>query len=504
MFAPVFLGKKKIMEVLTPQVILATIVGYFIILILISVFTHNNADNKTFFTANRNSPWYLVSFGMIGASLSGVTFISVPGAVGGEGLNEAFSYMQMVLGYLVGYAVIAFVLMPIYYRYNLTTIYGYLEQRFGWHAYKTGAAYFLLSRVVGSAFRLYLVALVLDTFVFSALDIPFFITTLITIFLIWVYTYKGGIKTIVITDTFQTMVMLLAVGLTIYFVASELSVSMTGLLDQIAQSPYSRIWHINSGWNDPNNFAKQFISGALITLVMTGLDQDMMQKNLTCRNLGEAQKNMVTFSVVLVFTNLLFLAMGAALYLYADHFQIQIPGNTDVFYPKIALEYLPVTIGFLFILGLIAAAYSSADSALTALTTSFCVDFLDFEKNNKSEEANKQTRMWVHVGFSILLAIVIIVFQQLNNTAIINNLFKAAGYTYGPLLGLFAFAILTKRNLPGRATVIVCILAPFLSYIINDNSAHWFDGFQFGNLIIALNGLITFAGLYIISNLKTS
>lgn len=492
------------MEALTPQVILATIFGYFIVLILISLFTTKNADNNTFFTANRNSPWYLVSFGMIGASLSGVTFISVPGAVGGEGLNEAFSYMQMVLGYLVGYAVIAFVLMPIYYRYNLTTIYGYLEQRFGWHAYKTGAAYFLLSRVVGSAFRLYLVALVLDTFVFAPLGIPFMVTTLITIFLIWIYTFKGGIKTIVITDTFQTLVMLLAVGLTIYFIAGELSLSMSDLLEQVAQSPYSKIWHVDSGWNDPNNFAKQFISGALITLVMTGLDQDMMQKNLTCRNLGEAQKNMVTFSIVLVFTNLLFLAMGASLYIYADQFQIDIPGNTDVFYPKIALEYLPPSIGFLFILGLIAAAYSSADSALAALTTSFCVDFLNFEKNNKTEGANKRTRMWVHIGFSVLLAIVIIVFQQLNNTAIINNLFKAAGYTYGPLLGLFAFAILTKRNLPGRETVLVCLLAPVLSYIVNENAGSWFNGFQFGNLIIALNGVITFLGLYFISFLKKS
>jgi Na+/proline symporter len=490
------------MESLSPQVIFMTIIGYFLVLIILSFVTNRNSDNKTFFTANRNSPWYLVSFGMIGASLSGVTFISVPGAVGGTGLNEAFSYMQMVFGYLVGYLVIAFVLLPIYYQHNLTTIYGYLEKRFGWHAYKTGAAYFLLSRVIGSAFRLYLVALVLDTFVFAELHIPFEVTTFFTIFLIWIYTFKGGIKTIVITDTFQTIVMLLAVCLTIYFIAGELGQSVSGLFQMVGDSPYSKIWHVDSGWNDPNNFAKQFISGALITLVMTGLDQDMMQKNLTCRNLRDAQKNMLVFSVILIFSNLLFLTMGAGLYLFGDQFQIDIPGNTDVFYPKIALEYLPVSIGFLFVLGLIAAAYSSADSALTALTTSFCIDFLNFEKHTSMESSQKKTRMWVHVGFSILLAIVIIIFQKMNNTAIINNVFKAAGYTYGPLLGLFAFAILTKKNLPGKATVLVCLIAPVLSYIVNENATVLLNGFSFGNLIIALNGMITFLGLLLISFFK--
>ncbi|MFZ1705954.1 MAG: sodium:solute symporter [Saprospiraceae bacterium] len=490
------------MESLSPTIILTIILGYFLVLIVISLLTNKNSDNKSFFTANRNSPWYLVSFGMIGASLSGVTFISVPGAVGGTGLNQAFSYMQMVFGYLLGYAVIAYVLLPIYYKHNLTTIYGYLDKRFGLHAYKTGAAYFLLSRIVGSAFRLYLVALVLDTFVFDALNIPFEVTTLITIFLIWIYTFKGGIKTIVITDAFQTIVMLLAVGLTIYFISTELNQSISGLFQMVSESNYSQIWHFDSGWDDPNNFAKQFVSGALITLVMTGLDQDMMQKNLTCRNLKDAQKNMVVFSIVLIFTNLLFLTMGACLYLYSDFLSIDIPGNTDVFYPKIALEYMPASFGFLFILGLVAAAYSSADSALTALTTSFCVDFLNFEKKNQSEQVNKKTRMIVHICFSIILAIVIIIFQKLNNTAIINNLFKAAGYTYGPLLGLFAFAILTKRSLPGIPTVIVCLIAPILSYMINDQSANLLYGFNFGNMIIALNGLLTFIGLYFISSYK--
>ncbi|MBK6564776.1 MAG: sodium:solute symporter [Saprospiraceae bacterium] len=490
------------MVTLSPVTLVITIIVYFLVLIAISVLTNKNSDNTSFFTANRNSPWFLVSFGMIGASLSGVTFISIPGAVGGSGLNEAFSYMQMVFGYLLGYIVIAYVLLPIYYKYNLTTIYGFLEKRFGVHAYKTGAAYFILSRVVGSAFRMYLVALVLDTFVFKSLGIPFEVTTIITILLILIYTFKGGIKTIVITDTFQTIVMLLTVALTIYYVAIELNQSLPSMLSMVRESPLSAIWHLDSGWNDPNNFFKQFISGALITLVMTGLDQDMMQKNLTCRNLKDAQKNMMVFSVILVFTNLLFLTMGACLYLYGNQFGINIPGNTDVYYPTIALQHMPVTIGFLFILGLIAAAYSSADSALTALTTSFCIDFLNFEKSQKPESHKKRTRILVHLGFAILLALVIIIFQKMNNTAIINNLFKAAGYTYGPLLGLFAFAILTRRNLPGIPTVMVCLIAPILSYIINDNAATMLNGFSFGNLIIALNGIITFFGLYLISSNK--
>jgi Na+/proline symporter len=492
------------MTTLSPSIILSIILGYFLLLIIVSLFTRKNADTQTFFTANRNSPWYLVSFGMIGASLSGVTFISVPGAVGGSGLNQAFSYMQMVFGYLLGYLAIAYVLLPIYYKHNLTTIYGFLEKRFGSHAYKTGAAYFILSRVVGSAFRLYLVALVLDTFVFSKMNIPFYVTTFVTILLIWLYTYKGGIKTIVITDTFQTAAMLLAVILTIYFISGEMNLTLTGIFQKVYESDYSKIWFFDSGWNDPNNFLKQFISGALITLVMTGLDQDMMQKNLTCRNLKDAQKNMVVFSIVLIFTNLLFLTMGAALYLYSDALSIDIPGNTDVFYPKIALEYMPQSFAVLFIIGLIAAAYSSADSALTALTTSFCVDFLNFEKKNHSEEQKKATRIGVHIGFSLLLVVVIIIFREMNDTAIINNLFKAAGYTYGPLLGLFAFAILSKKQLPGILTVVVCLLAPVLSYIMNDRADLFFGGFQFGNLIIALNGFLTFIGLYFISFFKSS
>jgi len=487
------------MSQLTPIIILGIILGYFVMLILVSFFTTRKSDNQSFFNANKSSPWYLVAFGMVGASLSGVTFISIPGVVGSGGTNMAFSYMQMVYGYLVGYFIIATVLMPIYYKLNLTTIYGYLEQRFGVYAYKTGAAYFILSRVIGSAFRVYLVAIVLDRFVFEPLGVSFELTVTVTIFLIWVYTFKGGIKTIVITDTLQTACMLMAVVLTIYLIGDKLQLDTIGIVNVIKNSDYSQMWFFEGGWNDPNNFFKQFISGALIALVMTGLDQDMMQKNLTCRNLKDAQKNMFAFSVTLVFTNLLFLGLGALLYIFAIQNGIDIPVKTDHFYPEIALNHLPMAVGVLFILGLIAAAYSSADSALTALTTSYCIDFLDFEKKPRTEKQKKRLRMMTHIGFSIVLLVVIIFFHYLNNEAIINNIFKAAGYTYGPILGLFAFAIMTKRHLPGYPTVVVCVLAPVLSYFIDTNSAYLLGNFKFGNMIIALNGLITYLGLYIIS-----
>lgn len=487
------------MQSISPLTILYIILGYFVLLIAISFFTAGKADNRTFFTANKNSPWYLVAFGMIGASLSGVTFISIPGVVGAGGTNMAFSYMQMVYGYLAGYFIIATVLMPLYYKYNLTTIYGYLNARFNPWAYKTSAGYFILSRLVGSAFRVYLVALVLDSFVFAPLGLSFNFTVAMTILLIWIYTFKGGIKTIVVTDTLQTFFMLSAVMATILLIGEQLSLSPGEIIPAIRNSEYSRMWFFDRGWNDPNNFFKQFISGALIALVMTGLDQDMMQKNLTCRNLRDAQKNMFSFSIVLVFTNLLFLGLGAMLYIYAVQSGVPIPAKTDQLYPTIALQYMSPIVGVLFIIGLIAAAYSSADSALTALTTSFCVDILNLEASPASEKDKSRTRQWVHIGFSVVLMLMIIVFHSLNNDAIINNLFKAAGYTYGPILGLFAFAILTRSKLPGWPVLLVCLLAPVISFIIDSSSAQWLGGFQFGNMIIALNGLITFAGLYIIS-----
>jgi len=486
-------------EQLSPGIILSVIIAYFLLLMAISYFTGRKADNADFFIAGRQSPWILVAIGMIGASLSGVTFISIPGTVGAGGTNQALSYMQMVFGYLLGYLVIATVLLPLYYRLNLTSIYGYLGKRFGVNSYKTGAAYFLLSRVIGASFRLFLVAIVLQKFVMEPFGIPFWLTVLITIVLIWVYTFRGGIKTIVWTDTLQTICMLTAVILTIFAIGKALGKNPVELFQLVKNSEYSQLFFFEGGWNDPNNFFKQFISGALICIVMTGLDQDMMQKNLSCRTLRESQKNIFTFSIILIFANLLFLVLGALLYLYAANIGLEIPARTDQLYPTIALQHLSPFIGIVFVLGLIAAAYSSADSALTALTTSFCLDFLNFEKSGKPESEKHRTRLFVHLGFSLLLLSVILTFSVISNDAVINELFKAAGYTYGPLLGLFSFGMFTNLKINDKLVIPVCIIAPLISYLINKFSVVLFGGFQLGFLIIALNGLLTFIGLWAIS-----
>lgn len=484
---------------LSPELILGVVAVYFLLLMVVSYFTSKEADSADFFNAGKKSPWFLVAFGMIGASLSGVTFISIPGAIGGGGTNQAFSYMQMVFGYLVGYAVIATVLMPLYYRLNLTSIYGYLEERFGFMAYKTGAGYFLLSRVIGASFRLYLVAIVLQKFVMDPFGVPFWATVSITILLIWIYTFRGGIKTIVWTDTLQTICMLLAVILTIGAIGNALETDLGGMITLVKNSEYAQMFFFEGGWSDTNNFFKQFLSGALIALVMTGLDQDMMQKNLSCKTLGEAQKNMFTFSIILIFANLLFITLGALLYIYATSVGIEIPEKADQLFPTIALQNLSPTIGIVFILGLIAAAYSSADSALTALTTSFCVDFLDFEKGEKTEEEKKKMRWMVHIGFSVLLLLTILIFNAVSDDSVINEVFKAAGFTYGPLLGLFAFGLLSNRQIQNRLVLPVCLIAPVVTYLINRFSADLLGGFEFGSMIILLNGLLTFVGLILIS-----
>ena len=503
-------------ESLTPGLIAGIIATYFAVLIGISWWTsRGESDNESFFLGGRKSPWPLVALGMIGASLSGVTFISIPGAVGAGGTNQAFSYMQVVFGYLLGYLFIATVLLPLYYRLGLTSIYQYLEERLGQHAYKVGAFYFLLSRTVGAAFRLFLVAIVLQGFVTGPFGIPFAATVAITIVLIWLYTYQGGIRTIVYTDTLQTVCMLLAAGLTVYYIAGALETDFGGMVALIRNSPYDQLFFFEGGWADPNNFFKQFLSGALITIVMTGLDQDMMQKNLSMPSLRDAQKNMATFSIVLVFANLLFLALGALLYIYAGSVGLEIPAASDQLYPSIALRNLPAAAGIAFILGLIAAAYSSADSALTALTTSFCVDFLgmgqEVEAAGDPEAAarTKRTRLRVHIGFSVLLFFVIMSFSLIGDRAVINSLFKAAGYTYGPLLGLFAFGLFTRLRareevrigpLEVPALLVVCLAAPIISLLVDRYSAELLGGFQFGFLILAFNGLLTFLGLVALSD----
>ncbi len=469
--------------------IFTVLATYFVALYLISYFTSRNADSTTFFTGNRESPWFLVAFGMIGASLSGVTFISVPGEVG----NTGFAYYQVVLGYLLGYFVIAAFLMPLYYRLNLVSIYTYLEQRFGFWSYKSGALFFLLSRIVGSSFRLFLVASVLQLVFFDPLGIPFWVSVMVTILLIWLYTYKGGIKTVVWTDPLQTFFMIAAVSVTIYLIASELDLNFEELIGVIRDSPYSNmfVWD----WKPGTNFFKQFLSGAFIAIVMTGLDQDMMQKNLTCRNIGEAQKNMFWFCVILVIVNLMFLSLGALLYHYAGIQQITLPERTDNLYPLLAVNHFNILAGVTFLLGIVAAAYSSADSALTALTTSFCVDFLGFKKG---ESFDSSTRIKVHLGFSIILFFVILIFNTINDQSVITAVFVAAGYTYGPLLGLFSFGMLTSWNIKDRWALSVCIASPVISYVININSETLLWGYKFGFEILILNGLITFMGLILI------
>ncbi len=475
---------------MTPILVFAIIASYFVILMLISQFTSRGATSQDFFTANRQSPWYLVAFGMIGASLSGVTFISVPGEVG----NSQFAYFQVVIGYLLGYWVIAMVLMPLYYRLNLISIYTYLEQRFGFWSYKTGAFFFLLSRIIGSSFRLFLVAGVLQLAFFDAFGVPFWVSVMITIALIWLYTFRGGIKTIVWTDTLQTLFMLLSVVFSIYFIADELSLSFTQLTDRVMESEMSKIfvWE----WQSGRNFVKQFFSGAFIAIVMTGLDQDMMQKNLTCKTLGDAQKNIFWFCVVLVIVNFLFLSLGALLYIYADEMAITLPQRSDDLFPTLALQHFSLVGGGLFLLGIIAAAYSSADSALTSMTTSFCVDFLGYRAED--EDKFGRIRKQVHLGFSLVLFVVVIIFRAINDQSVINSVFTAAGYTYGPLLGLYAFGMFTKWQVRDKFVLPICLLSPLLSYMINVNSVDWLFGYKFGFELLILNGLLTFTGLFLI------
>jgi Na+/proline symporter len=473
---------------MSPLLVISIISGYFILLIIIAQFTAGKGDASTFYTGNKQSPWYLVAFGMIGASLSGVTFISVPGWV------EAtqFTYMQMVLGYLAGYLFIGGVLMPLYYKLNLVSIYQYLEQRFGFWSYKTGAFFFLLSRTIGAAFRLFLVAGVLQIAIFDQYGIPFSVSVLVTIALIWVYTFKGGIKTIVWTDTLQTLFMLLAVGASIVIITKDMDISLMGIQSVIASSDYGQVWEWD--WLSGQNFFKQFFSGAFIAIVMTGLDQDMMQKNLTCKTLKDAQKNMFWFSIVLVFANLLFLTLGALLFLYAGQNGISIPERTDDLFPLLALNHLGTFAGITFLLGITAAAYSSADSALTALTTSFCIDILGYD----IKQDHRKVRTRVHLGFSLLLFFVILLFRVINDQSVIAAVFTVAGYTYGPLLGMYAFGLFTKMQVKDRWVPIIAIASPILSYFLSHYSAQLFNGFEFGFELLIVNGAITFLGLLLI------
>lgn len=472
--------------------ILLIIVCYFALLFSIAWVTSRKAGSNAYFLGNKQSPWYAVAFGLIGDSLSGVTFVSVPGAVGAG----QFGYMQIVLGYVVGYFVIAQVLLPLYYRLNLTSIYSYLGQRLGGSSQKTGSAFFILSRLVGAAFRLYISATVLQLFIFNQWNVPFAVTVSIVIILILLYTYKGGIKTLVWTDTLQSSFLLAGVLLSIIAIASALNLNFGELVSTVHNSEMSKIFFWE--WQEKNYFFKQFFSGALIAIVMTGLDQNMMQKNLSMRTLPEAQKNICWFSVIVVIVNLFFVSLGVLLFEYSNSMQIEIPTKTDHLFPMLALDHLGMFAAIVFVLGITAATFSSADSVLTTLTTSFYIDILG-KKTELETEKNKNTRHIIHIGFAVLLLIVIILFEAVMTDTVINAVFTVAGYTYGPLLGLFAFGILTKRSVQNTFVPFACIIPPVFCYFLNKNSASWLGGYQVGYELLFINGLLTFILLFIIS-----
>ena len=487
---------------MSPTLVLSLVTGYFLVLIFIAILTSRGATSESFFVANRNAPWYMVAFAMIGTSLSGVTFISVPGNVYGK----SWSYLAVVLGYVAGYVVIGTVLLPLYYRLRLVSIYTYLEQRFGYWSYKTGALFFLISRALGSALRLYLVAGVLQLAVFDAMGVPFAVTVVVSILFIYLYTFKGGLKTILWTDTFQTLAMLSCVALSIYFMADALNYSFKQLISTVRGSEMSQVYF--SGFRDDKFFWKQFASGMFITIVMTGLDQDLMQKNLSCRSLSDAQKNLFWFTPVIVGVNVLFLTLGVLLYKYAAARGLQLEHlpqllnlkgglDTDKVFPFLATTQFSLTAGIVFILGIIAVTYASADSALTALTTSFCVDFLNIKIYPEAQQA--RLRQFTHLGWSVVLIAIILIFRVFNNQSLIDAVFKTAGYTYGPLLGLFAFGILTGRGLRDGLVLPTCFAAVGLTWLIVSHSVEWLYGYKFGFEILLLNGTLVFLGLLAIS-----
>lgn len=500
---------------MSPTLLFSFVIGYFVLLLVVAFFASRNANNDSFFIGNRNSNWMLVAFGMIGTSLSGVTFVSVPGTVGSDG----FQYFQVVIGYLIGYALIAFILLPLYYRMNLTSIYNYLLTRFGITSYKTGSLFFIISRTLGATGRLYLVINVLQIFILDRLNISFEVTTLVLLSMVLLYTFEGGVKTIVITDTLQTSFMLIGLGVCTWYILNNLDLSMAGAFQEFEQRDYSKIFNFDI--NAKSNIFKHILGGAFITVAMTGLDQEMMQKNISVKNLKDSQKNMMTFSIIMALVNLLFLVLGGLLYIFAGQNGIDIKG--DDLFPTIALNYLPPIISVVFIIGLISALFPSADGALTALTSSFCIDIIGLKRRvDWDEKKQKKVRLFVHFTFAFVFFLAVMFFKWLDNKSIIDIILKVAGFTYGPLLGLFAFGILTKRAIRDRYAIYVCIISPLiilgLDFLSNvqfyenvfhlnaDTAAYWksisssiFGEFKLGYEILIYNGLITFLGLWMIS-----
>ena len=478
---------------MSPQLVLISILSYTALLIIVSWFTSRKTDNLTFFLGNRASPWFVVAYGMIGASISGVTFISIPGDVGAT----HFSYMVIVFGYLVGYFVIANILLPLYYRLNLTSIYAYLERRFGTYSYKTGSSFFLLSRLIGSSFRMFLAVNVLHIFVFGSWGMPFWATSVIFIIFIWIYTFRSGIKTIVWTDTLQTTFLIAAVMITIFVIASHMDLSVAGLFGKVFESDYSQVFY--TSWRHPHFFLKDFLAGAFIAIVMTGLDQDMMQKNLSCRNLRDAKKNVYSLSFALIPVNFLFLSMGAMLYIFSASQGIAVPERTDDLYPVIALNYLGPVASLFFVIGIISAAYSSADGTLTALTTAFTVDILGIERKEfRSDRDRVRFRYGIHLLISLAVLMVIILFEAINDASVISQLFTIAGYTYGPLLGLYAFGLFTRFQVKDRWVPLVAVASPLLCYFLSAYDQLLLNGYNFGFELLIINGIFTFSGLLIL------
>jgi SSS family transporter len=500
--------------------LLFIILVYFLLLLFISWYTSRNANNESFFIGNKSSNWMLVAFGMIGTSLSGVTFISVPGTVGNFDGNayKAFSYLQVVFGYFIGYFAVAFVLLPLYYKLNLTSIYSFLQKRFGQIAYKTGALFFILSRTIGATARLYLVINVLQIFILDAMGVPFLVTAIVILLMILLYTYEGGVKTIVYTDTLQTLCMLSGLIICIIILLSKADVSVVSAFTQLQQHDYTSIFNTNP--DSKSFFLKQIIGGMFITISMTGLDQEMMQKNISVKSLHDAKKNMLSFSVILVLVNCLFLLLGGLLYLYmlqqgasyetvtsaagtVQH-QLLLNGKNilgDDIFPTVALQFLPPVISIIFVIALISALFPSADGALTALTSSFCIDILNLKNNMQKTDAEKRkTRIRVHLSFAVIFLLCILAFKWINNKSIIFVILDLAGYTYGPLLGLFSFGIFTKRILPNAGSIsAVCIASPVLCYFLSKHAAAWFGGYQIGFELLLINGLLTFIFLFLLS-----
>ena len=477
---------------MSPSLLFSFVIGYFIILLIVANRTSRNSNNESFFIGNRSSNWMLVAFGMIGTSLSGVTFVSVPGAVG----REAFAYFQITLGYLIGYAVIAFVLLPLYYRLNVTSIYHYLSTRFGFNSYKTGSAFFILSRTLGATARLYLVVEILQFSILESFNIPFWLTTVIILVMILLYTYKGGVKTIVWTDTLQTTCMLAGLVICVIFILNKMGLSFTDSLGQMKEKGYSKVFFTDV--NSKLFFLKQILAGAFITITMTGMDQEMMQKNLSVRTLGNSKKNVLTMSVILAGVLLLFLFLGGLLYLYAGQQGVTVTG--DKLFPEIALHHMPPIISVIFIIALISALFPSADGAITALTSSFCIDILGMKRREDwTEEKRKKVRQRIHLIVAFIFLVFVMVFKWVDNPSMIGVILKVAAYTYGPLLGLFSFGIITKRKVIDKFVPVVCVLAPVICFFLDKFQKDIFGKYEIGLELLIINGLLTFIGLYLIS-----